>query len=628
MSKSKYYQLATVQAPNASPASTHSALSPQDSGLLVPSSSPVPDLASLIKFRPYQLEAFQDRSHGIELWLWGRQTGKSFTLAAWAVDRLITIPGRTVTVISNSKRNGIELNRKCAEICNSVRQAFEQVDLTTERRFETLRAETRITIKGQVGRILIIAPNLDTARGFTGDLILDEFAFQENSSQLWEDVKPILDSNKDFLCRIASTPNGKHNQFYRMVTDPFYFVRKITRTDAFAAGCPIFHPMTRESITPAQARELARNKRAYDQNYECAFEDESMALLTYDLINSAERPDVGVICEYDWSPQALSLLSAPYVVPPLGGPSPSPNPLPSGLRVHPDPLGTVKNSPPSFNLHPSSFNLEKKPINQWLAEAPDQTRMYRHILMNVFNGSIDRIHQFIENNTPIALNEVYNPFYVKKSSSGSSGRQLFVGIDVGRHNDRTVITVVERSGNSYLVRAILRLSEMRLPQQQERLERILRLPDVRHAKIDMTGIGLGLCEYTRERFPTKISGVNFSRSVPSSSLAGCASAQTSSPPMHSTVRITEYLATQLLQRYEDRAIQHPIDAILRDDLRKPERFISANGRVSIAATRTESGHADHFWSLALAIEAAQAPIQKPLEYHAWTPKYRQRIARL
>jgi len=32
------------------------------------------------------------------------------------------------------------------------------------------------------------------------------------------------------------------------------------------------------------------------------------------------------------------------------------------------------------------------------------------------------------------------------------------------------------------------------------------------------------------------------------------------------------------------------------------------GRVSIAATRTEAGHADHFWAVALALrDAAQAP---------------------
>ena len=75
-----------------------------------------------------------------------------------------------------------------------------------------------------------------------------------------------------------------------------------------------------------------------------------------------------------------------------------------------------------------------------------------------------------------------------------------------------------------------------------------------------------------------------------------------------TVRVTEAMAMELLQVYEDRRIQHPADARLRDDLRKPEKMTSPGGRVSIAATRDEAGHADHFWSFALALEAgASAP---------------------
>lgn len=85
----------------------------------------------------------------------------------------------------------------------------------------------------------------------------------------------------------------------------------------------------------------------------------------------------------------------------------------------------------------------------------------------------------------------------------------------------------------------------------------------------------------------------------------------SGPARHPTIRITEHLATRLLQTYEDRAIQHPIDSMLREDLRKPERLVGPTGRVSIAATRDEAGHADHFWSLALAIDAAKGSQQAP-----------------
>src|SRR4051812_4946910 len=75
-------------------------------------------------FRDYQEAAFKDRSTGLECWLWGRQTGKSTTMAAWAVDRLITRPGRLVTVLSNSRGNGMELNVKCGDICQRMQQAF------------------------------------------------------------------------------------------------------------------------------------------------------------------------------------------------------------------------------------------------------------------------------------------------------------------------------------------------------------------------------------------------------------------------------------------------------------------------------------------------------------------------
>jgi len=38
--------------------------------------------------------------------------------------------------------------------------------------------------------------------GFSGDLILDEFAFHEDSKAIWEAAEPILASNPDFLCRM------------------------------------------------------------------------------------------------------------------------------------------------------------------------------------------------------------------------------------------------------------------------------------------------------------------------------------------------------------------------------------------------------------------------------------------
>jgi phage FluMu gp28-like protein len=526
------------------------------------------------QLRPYQLSAFQNHTNGIEVWLWGRQTGKSFTLAAWALDRLIRHPGRLVTILSNSRANGMELNLKCAEIWrlwgahadrgngqslllfSSPRMSqsapspivssslfsrnskpelgkstviLDQHDFSSDYRFETMNYETRLTINGRVGRIKVLPANPRTARGFSGDLILDEFAFHEDSFAIWEAVEPILSAHPDYLCRVASTPNGRYNMFYRLATDPRSPLRKITRSEAWRQGLRIYHPITRTEITPEQARDLALDKRAYDQNYECVFENENMALLTAELITAAERESIGFICDQDWSPEALSFLRGAHAP-----------------RVSQSPIDS---SSSASGVSPVSL---------------DQLSITNH--------------------------------------------QFFVGLDVGRSHDLTVITVLEKQPHSQrlIVRAILRLRNLRLPDQQQRLAAICRLPQFRAAHIDMTGLGLGLYEYAQQQFGPRIHGINFASSIP------CAPFQVRNQKSEiKNAPVPQVLATQLLQAYEDRRIHHPIDQQLRDDLRKPERITSPTGRVSIAATRDGAGHADHFWSLALAVNAA---LSRPESY--------------
>src|SRR5579884_573995 len=526
-----------------------------------PGPEPVPDWGQLV-FRPYQIPIFLDHRSGIVILHWARQIGKSYILAAWAVRRLMFKPGgRLVTVLSNSRENGAEFLLKCAEICRLVKMPCStEVGSPGQETFEDLRMELRMPAYGKIGRIKVLAANPRTARGFSGDLILDEFAFHEDSAAIWAAAEPILAANKNFLCRIASTGNGRHNYFYKMAhgAPSFYsienenieqptsniehpsekkkgniehrtsnaehrtgseptavpnsalgvgcsafdlspslfplsasgfFVSKVTRTDAYKKGIPVYDSRTRQPITPKQARELALDKRAYDQNFECSFADESFTLLTHALISAAERDDVGIICEQDWSADALALLRR--------------------------------------------------------------------------------------------------------------SKKLYAGFDVGRTNDLSVLTVLEKADNLFRVRGILRMREMRLPDQETRLGAICRLPNFERVEIDLTGIGLGLFEYAQKSFGSlRIHGVNFASTVP------VTKAIARDGGKRETVRVTEAMATEVLRVYEDRRIEHPRDERLREDLRKPEKVTSPGGRVSIAATRDEAGHADHFWSLALALEAA------------------------
>jgi phage FluMu gp28-like protein len=97
-----------------------------------------------------------------------------------------------------------------------------------------------------------------------------------------------------------------------------------------------------------------------------------------------------------------------------------------------------------------------------------------------------------------------------------------------------------------------------------------------------------------------VEGVNFSRTEPISDRLIAEGRK------HATARVTEIMATDLLAVFEDKSItiEVELDGDARDDLRKPEKIVSPGGRVSIAATRDDAGHADHFWALALAVRAA------------------------
>lgn len=270
------------------------------------------DAPGLVLFRKYQEPVFWDHTTKTQLIHWSRQIGKSYTLAAWAVERLLRFPGRLVTVLSNSRDNGGEFVIKVEEICRQMGAVIESIesnqdelntrsDLSEDLKFEAMRFEVRITVKGRTGRIKVLAANPRTARGFSGDLILDEFAFHENSAAIWEAAEPIISSNPDFLCRISSTGNGKRNMFYQLISRGDIPYLRMRRSDAWAMGEIKIHSIVSgKEITPDEARRQAADKRAYDQNYECAFNDENAALLTQELISAAERANVP-IDEQAWS---------------------------------------------------------------------------------------------------------------------------------------------------------------------------------------------------------------------------------------------------------------------------------------------------------------------------------------
>lgn len=161
---------------------------------------------------------------------------------------------------------------------------------------------------------------------------------------------------------------------------------------------------------------------------------------------------------------------------------------------------------------------------------------------------------------------------------------LFVGVDVGRDHDLTVIWVVEKIGDVAYTRRVVELSKQTFDAQEFELYQILQLPQVRRCCIDRTGIGRQFTERAQQRFGTyKVEPVNF------------------------TGPVKEELAYPLRAAFEDRTVRIPSSNALRTDLRAIKKETTASGNIRFTADRGKNGHSDRFWALALALHAAKQP---------------------
>lgn len=163
-----------------------------------------------------------------------------------------------------------------------------------------------------------------------------------------------------------------------------------------------------------------------------------------------------------------------------------------------------------------------------------------------------------------------------------SKHPLFVGVDIGREHDLTVIWVVERAGDVAFTRRVVTMDRQTFDAQEAELYAILALPQVRRCCIDCTGIGRQFAERAQRRFGTyKVEPVNF------------------------TGPVKEELAYPVRAAFEDRTVRVPGDKLIRADLRAIKKETTAAGNIRFTADRGKNGHADRFWALALALHAAK-----------------------
>ena len=178
------------------------------------------------------------------------------------------------------------------------------------------------------------------------------------------------------------------------------------------------------------------------------------------------------------------------------------------------------------------------------------------------------------------------------------GNPLYVGVDVGRDHDLTVIWVFEKIGGIFFTRMVVEMKATEFSDQEVELYQILALPNMRRCCIDASGLGRQFAENARKRFGDyRVEEIKF------------------------TAPVKEELAYPLRASFEDKNVRVPGREQLRSDLRAVKKETTAAGNIRFTADRGKNGHSDRFWALALGLHAGK-DLNGP--FHSSTPGRRDR----
>lgn len=191
------------------------------------------------------------------------------------------------------------------------------------------------------------------------------------------------------------------------------------------------------------------------------------------------------------------------------------------------------------------------------------------------------------NNSHLLPYELINPIeredILNELLTGVIG-DLYVGVDIARKRNFTVIWIDEKLGDITYSRKIIPLKNMPFRNQKEVLYDVLSHPNFRRACIDATGIGANLAEdAAMDHGSLRVEEVVF------------------------TEKVKEELATDMYVAVEDRRTLIPKDKRIRDDFYSVKCVTSAAGKKRYEAKTAEDGsHADFFWAKALCVHAAKS----------------------
>ncbi len=172
----------------------------------------------------------------------------------------------------------------------------------------------------------------------------------------------------------------------------------------------------------------------------------------------------------------------------------------------------------------------------------------------------------------------------------SQYQEFFIGIDIALKHDLYVLILMERVGDIFWCRHIEARQNISFAEQEILLEQMVQKFNPLKIIMDSTGMGAMPFERARQKYGLLVDGIHF----------------TASRKLH--------LASKLKACFQNRNIRIPPCQKLRADLHAPQLSHSASGVARLEAGRSTNGHADRFWALAMAVEAADLQADTTIDY--------------
>lgn len=144
-------------------------------------------------------------------------------------------------------------------------------------------------------RIVSLPAMPRTIRGYSANVILDEFAFHEKPEEVWAAVFPTVSNEiggRRFRLFIGSTPSSRQNLFWRLFCTPTRetgFKRwRVSVHEAVADGVPINIPALKNAIA---------DDIVWQGEYECSPPDDMTTLFPPTLLQRAEDSGATIDCD-------------------------------------------------------------------------------------------------------------------------------------------------------------------------------------------------------------------------------------------------------------------------------------------------------------------------------------------